>query len=53
MLFIGNILRIEQTSDNPEVKKIKICVPMSLFMKTFELAHTDQLAGHVGKDKTI
>ena len=26
---------------------------MSLFMKTFELAHTDQLAGYVGKDKTI
>ena len=26
---------------------------MSLFIKTFELAHTDQLAGHVGKDKTI
>ena len=26
---------------------------MSFFIKTFELAHTDQLAGHLGKDKTI
>ena len=26
---------------------------MSLFIKTFEFAHTDQSAGHVAKDKTI
>ena len=51
--LLGKFFCIEQTSDNPEVKEIKICVPMSLFIKLFELAHTDQLAGHVGKDKTI
>ena len=53
LLLLENILCMEQTSDNPEVKEIKICVSMSLFIKTFELAHTDELAGHVGKDKTI
>ena len=53
LLLLRNILCIEQTSGNPKVKEIKICVLMSLFIKTFELAHTDQLAGHVGKNETI
>ena len=26
---------------------------MSFFIKTFELAHTDQLAGHYGRYKTM
>ena len=46
LCIIGNLLCIkEQTDDqNPEI--INICVPISLFIEIFNLAHDNPLAGH-------
>ena len=49
----GNILCIEQPTEDPNNHNIKICAPVSLFVKIFELAHQDSLSAHSGKDKTL
>ena len=53
LCLIGNILCIKQPTEDPNIQKIKICAPLSLFFKIFELAHQDSLSGHSGKDKTL
>ena len=50
--FVGNILCIQQQTDQPDIEYLKICVPFSLFFKAFQLAHCE-LSGHVGFDKTL
>ena len=50
--FVGNILCIQQQTDEPDIEYLKICVPLSLFFKAFQLAHCE-LSGHVGLDKTL
>ena len=50
--FVGNILCIQQQTDEPDIEYLKICVPLSLFFKAFHLAHCE-LSGHVGLDKTL
>ena len=50
--FVGNILCIQQQTDEPDIEYLKICVPLSLFFKVFQLAHCE-LSGHVGLDKTL
>ena len=50
--FVGNILCIQQQTDEPDIEYLKICVPLSLFFKVFQLAHCE-LSGHVGSDKTL
>ena len=37
--YVGNILCIQQQTDEPDVDYLKICVPLSLFFKAFHLAH--------------
>ena len=37
--FVGNILCIQQQTDEPDIEYLKICVPLSLFFKAFQLAH--------------
>ena len=49
----GNLLCIKEQTDDPNTELIKVCVPISLFIKTFNLAHDDVLAGHIGLDKTL
>ena len=44
---------IKQPNKDPNIQNIKICAPLSLFLKIFELAHQDSLSGHSGKDKTL
>ena len=34
--FVGNILCIQQQTDEPDVENLKICVPLSLFFKAFQ-----------------
>ena len=51
--LIGNILCIKQPTEDPNIQNIKICAPLSLFLKIFALAHQDSLSGHSGKDKTL
>ena len=53
LCLIGNILCIKQPTEDPNIQNIKICAPLSLFLKIFELAHQDSLSGHSGKDKTL
>ena len=53
LCLIGNILCIKQPTEDPNIQNIKICAPLSLFLKIFELAHQDLLSGHSGKDKTL
>ena len=53
LCLIGNILCIKQPTEDPNIQNIKICAPLSLFFKIFELAHQDSLSGHSGKDKTL
>ena len=50
--FVGNILCIQQQTEEPDNEYLKICVPLSLFFKVFQLAHCE-LSGHVGLDKTL
>ena len=50
--FVGNILCIQQQTDEPDIEYLKICVPLPLFFKAFQLAHCE-LSGHVGLDKTL
>ena len=49
--FVGNILCIQQQTDEPDIEYLKISVPLSLFFKAFQLAHCE-LSGHVGLDNT-
>ena len=44
--FVGNILRIQQQTDEPDIEYLKICVPLSLYFRAFPLAHCE-LSGHV------
>ena len=53
LCIIGNLLCIKEQTDDPNTELIKVCVPISLFIKTFNLAHDDVLAGHIGLDKTL
>ena len=53
LCLIGNILCIKQPTEDPNIQNIKICAPLSLFLKIFELAHQDSLSGHSGKYKTL
>ena len=53
LCLIGNILCTKQPTEDPNIQNIKICAPLSLFLKIFELAHQDSLSGHSGKDKTL
>ena len=50
--FVGNILCIQQQTEEPDIKYLNICVPLSLFFKAFQLAHCE-LSGRVGLDKTL
>ena len=50
--FERNILCIQQQTDEPDIENLKICVPLSLFFKAFQLAHCE-LSGYVGLDKTL
>ena len=52
MRFVGDIFCIQQQTDVPDIEYLKICVPLSLFFKAFQLAHC-QLLGHVGLDNTL
>ena len=52
MSFGGIILCVQQQTDEPDIESLKICVPLSLFFKVFQLAHCE-LSGHVGLDKTL
>ena len=40
------------TTDEPDIENLKIYVPLSLFLKAFQLAHCE-LSGHVRLDKTL
>ena len=53
LCLIENILCIKQPTEDPNIHNIKICAPLSLFLKIFELAHQDSFSGHSGKDKTL
>ena len=53
LCLIGIILCIEQPIGDPKIQNIKICAPLSFFLKIVELAHQDSLFGHSGKDKTL
>ena len=53
LCLIGNISCIKQPTEDPNIQNIKICAPLSLFLKIFDLAHQDLLSGHSGKDKTL
>ena len=46
-------LCIKQPTEDPNIYNIKICAPLSLFLKIFELAHQDSPSGNSGKDKTL
>ena len=50
--FVGNILCFQQQTDEPDIEYLKICVPLSLFFKAFQLAHCE-LSGYVRLDKTL
>ena len=50
--FVGNVFCIQQQTDEPDIEYLKICVPLSLFFKVFQLAHFE-LSGHVGLDKHL
>ena len=52
LCFVGNILCIQQQTDEPDIDNLKICVPLSLFFEAFHLAHCE-LSGHIGLDKTL
>ena len=52
MSFVRNILCIQQQTDEPDIEYLKICEPLSLFFKAFQLAHCE-LSGQVGLDKTL
>ena len=52
LIYVGNILCIQQQTDEPDIEYLKICVSLSLFFKAFQLAHCE-LSGHVGLDKTL
>ena len=50
--FVGNILCSQQQTDEPDIEYLKVFVPLSLFFKAFQLAHSE-LSGHVGLDETL
>ena len=52
LCFVGNLLCIKEHSEDPHIEYLKICVPLSLFVKVFSLGHCE-LSGHVGLDKTL
>ena len=52
LCFVGNIIFIQQQTNEPDIGYLKICVPLSLFFKAFQLAYCE-LSGHVGLDKTF
>ena len=53
VFLIGNILSIKQPTEDLNIPNIKICAPLSLFLKIFKLAQQDSLSGQSGKDKTL
>ena len=53
LCLIGNILCIKQPTEDPNIHNIKICAPLSLFLKILDLALQDSLSGHSEKDKTL
>ena len=40
-------------TNNPNKATTVICLPMTLFLKSFQLAHEHPLAGHMGENKTM
>ena len=53
LCLIGNILSNKQSTGDPNIQNVKICVPLSLFLEIFELAHQDSVPRHSGKDETL
>ena len=47
------VLCFNERSHGTDTMGTKICVPLSLILPLFNLAHNHQLAGHMGKDKTL
>ena len=51
--LVGNLLRIKKYfPDSPDFS-VKICVPLSLILKVFELSHRNCYAGHFCKEKAL
>ena len=53
LCLMGNILFIKQPTEDPNIQNIKMCAPLSLYSKIFELVHQDSLSGHKVRDKTL
>lgn len=48
-----NVLMYHEPQQNTDNFEPKICLPLSLFLSVFELAHNHPLAGHMGVEKTL
>ena len=51
--LVGNLLCLKEQTNDPGVELLKICTPLSLFLKVFKLAHEDPLSAHYGIDRTL
>ena len=48
----GQLLCYNEPSDKLEEKNHRICLPLSLFLACLQLAHYDEMCGHMGATKT-
>ena len=54
-LFIeehGQLLCYDEPSDTLDEKKLRICLPLSLFLACFRMGQSNELSGHMGASKT-
>ena len=48
----GQLLCYYEPSDSLDESKLRICLPLSLFLACFRIGHYNELGGHVGASKT-
>ena len=56
LLFLDptyDILCFNEPTSTPGQTQVKICLPLTLILKCFELAHSHPLSGHMGIGKTF
>ena len=48
----GQLLCYDEPSDTLDERKLRICLPLSLFLACFRMGHYNELSGHMGASKT-